>query len=70
MRKKHERDTFTDRDGTILVQSGVDTNGQGHFTAFSQIAANTFHLPGSKVEGRMNDTDLPAFGTGTFCGGG
>src|SRR5438270_896772 len=32
------------RDGTILVQSGVATNGQGHFTAFAQIAATTFNL--------------------------
>jgi len=54
------------RDGTILVQSGVATNGQGHFTAFAQIAASTFKLPGSSIEVRMNDTALPAFGIGTF----
>ncbi len=54
------------RDGTILVQSGVATNGQGHFTAFAQIAAMTFNLPGSQVEVQMNDTILPAFGIGTF----
>ncbi len=54
------------RDGTILVLSGVATNGQGHFTAFAQIAAQTFHLPASKIEVRMNDTALPAFGIGTF----
>ncbi len=54
------------RDGTILVQSGVAHNGQGHFTAFAQIAATTFKLPASKIEVRMNDTGLPAFGIGTF----
>ena len=54
------------RDGTILVQSGVATNGQGHFTTFAQLAASTFKLPGTKVEVRMNDTDLPAYGFGTF----
>lgn len=54
------------RDGTILVESGVSTNGQGHFTAFAQIAATIFNLPGSKVEVRMNDTDLPGFSIGTF----
>ena len=54
------------RDGTILVQSGVASNGQGHFTAFAQIAATTFHLPASKIEVQMNDTALPAFGFGTF----
>ncbi len=55
------------RDGTILVQSGVAANGQGYFTAFAQIVANLFHLPGSKVEVQMNDSDLPAFGYGTFA---
>ncbi len=54
------------RDGTILVQSGVAHNGQGHFTAFAQIAANVFHLPGTKVEVQMNDSALPGFGIGTF----
>jgi len=48
------------------VQSGVAHNGQGHFTAFTQIAAATFHLPASRIEVRMNDTTLPAFGIGTF----
>jgi len=54
------------RDGTILVQSGVASNGQGHFTAFAQIAATTFHLPAPKIVVQMNDTALPAFGFGTF----
>ncbi|HEU0002260.1 MAG TPA: xanthine dehydrogenase family protein molybdopterin-binding subunit [Ktedonobacteraceae bacterium] len=54
------------RDGTILVQSGVATNGQGHFTTFAQLAARTFKLPGTKIEVRMNDSDLPAYGFGTF----
>ncbi len=53
-------------DGTVLVQSGVSHNGQGHFTALAQIAATTLHLPASKVEVRMNDTTLPGFSTGTF----
>jgi aerobic carbon-monoxide dehydrogenase large subunit len=52
-------------DGTILVQSAVATNGQGHFTAFSQIAAQVFHVPGTQVKVALNDTSLPAFGTGT-----
>jgi carbon-monoxide dehydrogenase large subunit len=54
------------RDGSILVQSGVATNGQGHFTAFAQIAASVFALPGTQVEVQMNDPALPAFGFGTF----
>ncbi len=54
------------QDGTILVQSGVAHNGQGHFTAFAQIAAQVFNLPGSKIEVVMNDSALPAYGIGTF----
>ena len=54
------------RDGSILVQSGVATNGQGHFTAFAQIAAAVFAVPDSQVEIQMNDSALPAFGIGTF----
>jgi len=54
------------RDGSILVQSGVSHTGQGHFTAFAQIAAATFHLPPSQVEVQMNDTTLPGYSFGTF----
>jgi len=54
------------RDGSILVQSGVATNGQGHFTAFAQLAANVFHIPDTQVAVEMNDSALPAFSIGTF----
>src|SRR5216684_1870444 len=54
------------RDGSILVQSGVAHTGQGHFTSFAQIAAKIFDVPGSQIEVRMNDTDLPGFSMGTF----
>ncbi len=54
------------RDGSLLVQSGVATNGQGHFTAFAQIAATVFAIPDAQVEVQMNDSALPAFGIGTF----
>ncbi len=54
------------RDGSILVQSGVSTTGQGHFTAFAQIAAQTFALPPEQIEVYMNDSALPAFSSGTF----
>ena len=54
------------RDGTILVQSGVASNGQGHFTVFAQLAAAMFAVPATQVEVQMNDSALPAFGIGTF----
>ncbi|GCE08271.1 xanthine dehydrogenase family protein molybdopterin-binding subunit [Dictyobacter aurantiacus] len=53
------------RDGTILVQSAVAHNGQGHFTTFAQIAAEAFGVPGSQVEVRLNDASLPGYSTGT-----
>ena len=54
------------QDGTILVQSGVAHTGQGHFTAFAQIVARVFGIPGSQVEVCMNDTSVPGFSGGTF----
>src|SRR5579883_454116 len=54
------------RDGSVLVQSGVATNGQGHFTLFTQIVANTFNLPVDKIEVQMGDSALPGFSIGTF----
>lgn len=52
--------------GTLLVQSGVATNGQGHFTAFAQMVAQTFNVPASSVDVRMNDSALPGYSLGTF----
>ncbi|HLJ32398.1 MAG TPA: molybdopterin cofactor-binding domain-containing protein, partial [Ktedonobacteraceae bacterium] len=54
------------RDGAILVQSAVAHNGQGHFTAFTQIAANVFQVPISKVHVQLNDASLPGYSVGTF----
>jgi carbon-monoxide dehydrogenase large subunit len=53
-------------DGTVLVQSGVATNGQGHYAAFAQIAAQVFNVPAAAVEVQMNDSALPAYSFGTF----
>lgn len=53
-------------DGSILVQSGVSHNGQGHFTAFAQIAATSLNHPAAHVEVRMNDSSLPAYSIGTY----
>jgi aerobic carbon-monoxide dehydrogenase large subunit len=39
---------------------------QARFTAFAQIVAKIFDMPGSRVEVCMNDTDLPGFSSGTF----
>jgi carbon-monoxide dehydrogenase large subunit len=54
------------RDGTILAQSGVAHNGQGHFTLFARITAGVFGVPIEQVEVEMNNADLPVYGIGTF----
>lgn len=53
-------------DGSALVQSGVAHNGQGHFTAFAQIAASALNMPASSIEVQLNDSSLPAYSVGTF----
>ncbi len=53
-------------DGSILVQSGVSHTGQGHFTAFAQIAAASLHVPATQIEVLMNDSTLPAYSLGTY----
>ncbi len=52
--------------GTILAQSGVAHNGQGHFTLFARITAGVFSVPIEQVEVEMNNADLPVYGIGTF----
>ncbi len=54
------------RDGTILIQSGVAHNGQGHFTAFAQIASTVMNMPTDQIEVRMNNSDLPSYSIGTY----
>lgn len=54
------------RDGTLLIQSGVAHNGQGHFTAFAQIAATVMNMSAEHIEVRMNNSDLPGFSIGTY----
>ena len=52
--------------GSVLTQSGVAHNGQGHFTLFARITAGVFNLPIEQVEVEMNNADLPVFSVGTF----
>lgn len=53
-------------DGTILAQSGVAHNGQGHFTLFARITAGVFGVPIEQVEVEMNNADVPVYSIGTF----
>ena len=52
-------------DGTITVKAGTSAHGQGHATAFSQIAADQFGVPIEQIRYVQSDTALVARGRGT-----
>jgi len=53
------------RDGRIVIFTGSQTNGQGHRTAFAQIASETLGLGMDDVEVVQGDTARIATGGGT-----
>ena len=53
--------------GTVLVATGVGTQGQGHFTAFAQVVADTLGLTPSEIRVVTGDTSEFHWGTGTFA---
>ncbi len=52
-------------DGTVTLFIGTQSNGQGHATAYAQIAAEKLGLPVEKVLVRQGDTDELDKGGGT-----
>ena len=58
-------DLAFDADGGLTVTIGSMDNGQGHFTAYSQIVNQWLGLPFDKIRLVQGDTDLVATGTGT-----
>jgi carbon-monoxide dehydrogenase large subunit len=53
-------------DGKVTVFSGSHSHGQGHDTAFVQIAADALGLPMDDIELVQGDTDRVPFGNGTW----
>jgi len=53
-------------DGKVTVFSGSHSHGQGHDTAFCQIAADVLGLPIDDIELVQGDTDRVPFGNGTW----
>ena len=53
-------------DGKATVLSGAHSHGQGHATAFAQIAADELGIPPHDIELVQGDTDAVPMGTGTF----
>ena len=54
-----------DPEGAATVLIGSQSTGQGHETAYAQIAADCLGLPGGHVRVRQGDTDLVAHGSGS-----
>jgi carbon-monoxide dehydrogenase large subunit len=52
-------------DGTVELKIGTQANGQGHATAYSQLAAEKLGLDYNAIEVRQGDTDELARGGGT-----
>ena len=53
-------------DGTIVVSAGTTSTGQGHVTAFAQIAASVLDVPIESVRVVESDTGSVARGDGTY----
>jgi carbon-monoxide dehydrogenase large subunit len=56
----------THSDGMVTVYVGSHSHGQGHATAFCQIAADALGLPYDHIELKEGDTDQVPFGNGTW----
>ncbi len=54
-----------EKDGTITVLIGTQSQGQGHRTTYAQIVSDQVHLPLEKINIVQGDTDLIASGGGT-----
>lgn len=55
-----------DTDGGISVLMGTHSHGQGHETAFAQIASEKLGVPFDSIRVQYGDTDLVHHGKGTF----
>lgn len=55
-----------DRDGSVTVTTGTAPHGQGHETAFAQVAASVLGIPYERVRVVHSDTGVVPRGVGTF----
>ena len=53
--------------GTVVVATGLTTQGQGHETAFAQVAAETLGVPVERVTVVTGDTRRFKYAVGTFA---
>src|SRR5690606_34760063 len=54
-------------DGSVTLLMGMQSNGQGHQTAFAQLAADKLGVPIEHIRVVQGDTDVLPFGS--FTGG-
>ncbi len=54
-------------DGFIVVQCGTTSSGQGHETAYAQIASALLDVPFETLRVELSDTGLVAGGDGTYA---
>jgi aerobic carbon-monoxide dehydrogenase large subunit len=54
-------------DGTVVVGTGAQSQGQGHETTFAQLVAQEMGVPFASVRVISGDTDTVADGIGTFA---
>jgi CO/xanthine dehydrogenase Mo-binding subunit len=54
-------------DGTVAVKSGMSSQGQGQFTTYAQVCAETLGVSLANVSVRLGDTGLMPFGRGAFA---
>jgi aerobic carbon-monoxide dehydrogenase large subunit len=54
-----------DPSGTLTILMGTQSSGQGHHTAYAQLAAERLGLPPDKVRVLQGDTNAIGFGRGT-----
>ena len=53
-------------DGSITVQTGTTASGQGHETAFAQVASEALGVPLEKINVVTSDTGVVASGDGSY----
>ncbi|MPS26328.1 xanthine dehydrogenase family protein molybdopterin-binding subunit [Pigmentiphaga sp.] len=54
-------------DGTLVIEVGTLSHGQGHFTSLAQIAAEITTLPISAIRIRQGDTSAAPYGLGSVA---
>ncbi len=56
-----------DPSGAVTLTTGTHGHGQGHLTTLAQVAADELGMHPRDVEVRQGDTDVTAYGWGTFA---